>query len=305
MAIILPVTITLPAAYSSVKEAVIFGIDRDYDKLAEVQINGYLKQMPKNAFKVNVAHYFRDDFTIVPLDVETGQTLQAWAGPDIGRVVNASITVDRTPSGEVPLLCADKQPVANRFMSDLRRRNVMPGQLDELAVYVTGPAVVACGADQLILTEGMHYVAFRIPQHAPKRFEAQLRSLGSEVLDRITYRIEPSDGVRLAWINAYGAIDYWNFGTRRKTSTKFNREKIYTEQGYSTTSLQADTTQTVSSRPMPQAQTEVLSRIFRAEAVWLIDGERVCPIDITTESVTTYDAEKLSSIQVEYRNKIR
>lgn len=65
------------------------------------------------------------------------------------------------------------------------------------------------------------------------------------------------------------------------------------------------TTQTVSSRPMPQAQTEVLSRIFRAEAVWLIDGERVCPIDITTVSVTTYDAEKLSSIQVEYRNKIR
>lgn len=305
MAIILPTTITPPAAYSSVKEAVIFGIDRDYDAVAEVQINGYLKQMPKNVFKVNVAHYFRDDFTIVPLDVEPGLTLQAWNGVEIGRVVSASIIVDRTPSDEVPLLCADKQPAANRFMSDLRRRNAMPGQLDELAVYVTGPAVVACGADQLLLTEGMHYVGFRIPEHAPEHFEAQLRSLTGEVLDRITYRIEPSDGVRLAWINAYGAIDYWNFGTRRKTSTKFNREKIYTEQGYSTTSLQADTTQTVSSRPMPQAQTEVLSRIFRAEAVWLIDGERVCPIDITTESVTTYDAEKLSSIQVEYRNKIR
>lgn len=44
-------TITLPAPYSSVKESVIFEIDRDIDAVAEVMINGYLKQLPKTPIK--------------------------------------------------------------------------------------------------------------------------------------------------------------------------------------------------------------------------------------------------------------
>ena len=305
MAIILPITVTPPAPYSSIKESVVFEFDRGIDTVVEVMINGYLKQLPKNAYKVNVAQYFRDDFTIVPLDAESGLTLQAWDGIDIGRVVNASITVDSVPSEEVPLLCADKQPAPNRFMSDLRRRNAMPGQIDELPVYATTPAVVVYGSVQVSVPAGISCVGFRIPTDAPSRFAVDMRSQGGEVLDRIEYEIEENDGVRLAWINAYGQIDYWNFAVRRKSSTKITKEKIYTEAGYTATSIQADTTKSVTSCPLPETQANVLSYIFMAEAIWCIDGGEACPIDITTESITTYDAEKLSSVQVEYRNKIR
>lgn len=298
-------TITLPALYSSVKESVIFEIDRDIDAVAEVMINGYLKQMPKNAYKVNVAQYFRDDFTIAPLDAESEPTLQVWDGVDLGRVVNASITVDSVPSEEVPLLCADKQPAPNHFMSDLRRRNAMPGQIDELPVYATTPAVVVYGSVQVSVPAGISCVGFRIPTDAPPRFAVDMRSPDGEVQDRIEYEIEENDGVRLAWINAYGQIDYWNFAVRRKSSTKVTKEKIYTEAGYTATSMQADTTKSVTSCPLPETQANVLSQIFVSESVWCIVGDMMCPIDITTESITTYDVEKLSSVQIEYRNKIR
>lgn len=298
-------TITPPPPYSSVKESVIFGIDRDIDSAAEVMINGYLKQMPKNAFKVNVAHYFREDFTIVPFDVETVPTLQAWDGFDIGRIVNASISVDGIASEEVPLLCADKPPVANRFMSDLRQRTIMRGQIDEIAVYVNSPALLICGNEHLLIPVGISYITLHVPPSFLEHFDVTLQTLGAEVTDRIEYTIEKNDGVRFAWINAYGAIDYWNFTTRLKSSTKFTKEKIYTENGYTAKSIQADTTESVISRPLPEAQANVLSRIFVAESVWCIDVNGVCPIDITTEGVTTYDVEKLSSLKVEYRKKIR
>lgn len=305
MAIILPITITPPASYSSVKESVIFEIDRGYDTLAEVLINGYLKQMPKNVFKVNIAQYFRDDFTIAPLDAESGPTLQAWDGVDVGRVVNASITVDSVPSEEVPLLCADKQPTPNRFMSDLRRRTIMRGQVDELPVYVAAPALLICGDEHLQIPAGISYVILRIRPSFSPRFDVTLQTPDGKVLDRIEYAIEENDGVRLAWINSYGAVDYWNFMSRLKSSVKVTKEKIYTENGYTATSIQADTTKSVTSCPLPETQANVLSQIFVSESVWCIVGDEVCPIDITTESITTYDVEKLSSVQIEYRNKIR
>lgn len=298
-------TITAPAPYSSVKESLIFEIDRTIDGVVEVEVNDYLKQLPRNAYKVNVAHYYRENFTIVPVDDDFDSVLHVFDGLAHSRVVEASITVDQVDSDSVPVIYADKRPGENRFMSDLRRRAIMPGQVDELPVYVTAPAVVAYGSAQVSVPVGISCVGFRVPADAPSRFVVELRTPDGGVLDRIEYEIEENDGVRLAWINVYGQIDYWNFAVRRKSSTKIAKEKIYTESGYIPTSMQMDTTETIISRPLPEVQTDVLCQVFVAEDVWLIGDGEVRPVDITSESVTTYEAEKLSSIQVEYRNKIR
>lgn len=298
-------TITAPAPYSSVKESVIFEIERNTDSMTEVMINGYLKQMPKNAFKVNVSHYFLEDFTIVPLDVEPGQILQMWDGIDLGRIVGASISVDGVLSEKVPLLYAEKKPQENRFMSDLRWRSIMQGQTDELPVYVSSPAILVCGDERLQIPAGMSFVALRVLPVFPERFEVILQAMDGRILDRIQYAIEQNKGVRLAWINAYGAIDYWNFTSRLKSSTKITKEKIYTENGYTTTTIRSDRTISAVSRPLPEDRISVLSRILTAEQAWCIKRADVCPIDITTESITTFDEEKLSAIKVEYRNRIR
>ena len=298
-------TITPPAPYSSVKESLIFEIDRTIDGVVEVEVNGCLKQLPRNAYKVNVAHYYQENFTIVPVDDDFDSVLHVFDGLAHSRVIEASITVDQVDSDSVPVIYADKRPGENRFMSDLRRRTIMPGQVDELPVYVTGPSIVDCGFAKVSVSAGMSYIGFRVPVDAPSRFVVELRLPGGKVLDRIEYEIEKNDGVRLAWINAYGQIDYWNFAVRRKSSTKIAKEKIYTESGYIPTSMQMDTTETIISRPLPEVQTDVLCQVFVAEDVWLIGDGEVRSVDIPSESVTTYEAEKLSSIQVEYRNKIR
>lgn len=298
-------TITAPAPYSSVKESLIFEIDRTIDGVVEVEVNDYLKQLPRNAYKVNVAHYYRENFTIVPVDDDFDSVLHVFDGLAHSRVIEASITVDQVYSDSVPVIYADKCPLENRFMSDLRRRTIMPGQIDELPVYVTGPSIVDCGFAKVSVPAGISYIGFRVPNEVPSRFVVELRLPGGKVLDRIEYEIEGNNGVRLAWINAYGQIDYWNFAVRRKSSTKIAKEKIYTESGYTSTLMQVDTTEMIISRPLPEAQTDVLCQVFVAEDVWLIGDGEVRPVDITSESITTYEVEKLSSIQVEYRNKIR
>lgn len=298
-------TITPPAPYSTVKESLIFEIDRTADNVVEIEVNDYLKQLPRNAYKVNVAHYFKENFMIVPADDDFDSVLHVFDGLAHNRVIEASIIVDHVESDLVPVIFADKCPRADHFMSDLRKRMIMCGQIDELPVYATAPAIVAYGSVQVSVPAGISFVGFRLPDDAPDRFAVELRTPEGVVLDRVDYEIEQNDGVRLAWINVYGEIDFWNFTARRKSSTKITKEKIYTESGYTPTSMQFDTTETIISRPLPEAQTDVLCQIFVAEDVWLIGCGEVCPIDITSESVTTYEAEKLSSIQVEYRNKIR
>lgn len=298
-------TITPPAPYSSVKESLIFEFDKATSGIIEVSVDNYVKQLPKNAYKVNVAHYYQDSFSIRPIDDDFVSVLHVFDGLDYSRVIEASITADWVESDSVPVIYADKRPQANRFMSDLRRRTIMPGQIDELPVYVTAPAVVAYGAISVPVPEGISYVGFQVPSDAPARFSVEMRTPGGEVLDRVEYEIEETDGVRLAWINAYGQIDYWNFAVRRKSTTKITKEKIYTESGYTSTSMQVDTTDTAISRPLPEALTDVLCQMFVAEDVWRLDNKVAHRIDITSESITTYEAEKLSSIQVEYRNKIR
>lgn len=298
-------TITTPAPYSSVKEPLIFNIDRDADTLVEVTVNGFHKLLPPKTTAVNVAQYYRDDFSIRPVTAWPNPAMVPCPGFNCGRVANASITVDGVTSGRIPVVSADKPLVVNRFMSDLRRRTVMRGQIDELPVYASSPTVVKSGSTQVSLPAGIYIVWFRIPDDAPERFAAELQTPDGVVLDRVEYRIGKGCGVRLAWINAYGAIDYWNFESRRKSVLKISREKIYTEQGYTTTSLQADTTETVTSRPLSEELTAVLSRLFVAEGVWHIVDGKPQPVDITSESVTTAEAGKLSTVQVEFRSKIR
>lgn len=297
--------ITPPAPYSSVKEPLIFGIDRDSNEAFEVEVNGYKKVVPGKTSALNVANYFRGRFDILPLNEVFYPEIEFFIGYYYDRVAEAMISVDGVNSEWVPIICADKRPAANRFMSDLRRRTIMRGQIDEIPVYATAPAVVVYGSTKVSVPVDVSFAGFRIPDDAPERFAVELQTPDGEVLDRIEYEIGKSCGARLAWINAYGAIDYWNFDSRRKTATKIAKEKIYTEYGYLPTSMQVDTTHTVASRPLPEELTDALCRIFVSEGVWFMENGMARPIDITSESVTTYEAGKLTSVQVEYRNKIR
>lgn len=298
-------TITSPSAYSSIKSSVVFTINRDDDSIMEVLVNGYIKLLPPGGGSVNVSHYYREYFDVRPV-VDPNSTFRLFAGAARNRVVEAHITVDGLVSEHVPLICAEIQPQNNRFMSDLRRRIISRGQVDEMSFFLSEPATLAYGDIRTSIPErGLWVVAFTIPEQCPGRFTVSLEATDGVELDQISYEIEQSNGVRLGWVNHYGAVDFWNFPVCRKTAMKIARETIYSSKGYQTTSMQADTTRTLTSQVLPEADVMALSQLLTADAAWVIEGVEATPIDITSDSATLSESEKPSAVVVEYRNKNR
>lgn len=295
--------ITPPPPYSSVKNPVIFGITRDLDSVIEVTINGCQKILPKDACQVNVSHYWGNEFTTEPC--VTQDNLFVVHGQEDGRLVRADISIDGVTSESVPLICADTQPPRDRIMSDLRRRVIARGQIDEMSVFMTSPGVIAYAGESVSVDAGITCVCFRVPNDSPASFSVYLHDADGVDLDRIDYQVESKQGVRLAWINKYGAIDYWNYQNRRKSAMKVTKDKIYTETGYITTSVQSEITETVSTQALPEPMVNALRQVFTASQAWVIEDQAAREIDITTETITSYEADKLCSLQIDFRNKSR
>lgn len=297
-------TITTPAPYSSVRRPVIFTIGHPSGAACEVSINGYLKLLPDDVRSVNVAHYYQGDFRIQP-EVIQGVIWKVFDARGKMRVLDACIRANGVVSEVVPLVFADMLPLRDRFTSDLRQRIAARGDLDEIPVWLTTSAVLAYGDERMPLTAGVSFVSFRIPEDAPEHFAVSLITENGEVLDRIDYECVAPGGTRMAWINDYGAVDFWTFDSRRKTTSKVTKARIYSSQGYTTTSVQAETTHTVCAQPLPEQTLGVLSRVLTSEHVWIVGCNAVQSVDVATESLAIYEADKPSTIQLEYKNSIR
>lgn len=297
-------TITPPAPYSSVRKPVLFTIDRTPGTVCEVSINGYRKLLTDGMRSVNVAHYYESDFDIRP-EIAPGEMWKVFDGRETRRVIDAVVQADGVTSESVPLVSADAQPSPDRFMSDLRRRMAAAGEVDEIPVWLTQPAVLAYGDERLSLTEGVSFVAFRIPEAAPARFEVSLLTTEGELLDRIDYELTAGGGVRMAWVNALGAVDCWTFENRQKATMKITKTQIYAERGYVPTSIQAETTYTVCSQALSEQVLEVLGRVFVSERVWVMAEAEIREVDVVSDTATLYEAERPSLIQVEYKNSKR
>lgn len=297
-------TITPPQAYSSVRQPVIFKINHDKSEAIEVSINGFVKTMPRNTDSVNASNYCIGDFDVRPI-VTQGAVIEVYSGRDLARVYDVTIWADGTTSAAVPLIDASRQPEPGRMMSELRRRIIARGDMDEIPVYLSAPAKVDALGLQADVAEGVSVVGLRIPDDAPERFAVRLLSAQGDELDRIDYELASSDGVRLAWVNPLGEIDYWQFPFRIKSAAKITKDLIYSDQGYMPTSVQAEATQTVSTGVLSEKTIDALMWMCMAERVWRIEQGVAYPVDITSEAVTTYSAEKLSALEVNYRDNIR
>ena len=115
------------------------------------------------------------------------------------------------------------------------------------------------------------------------------------------------NGVRIAWINRYGCVDFWNFDFCRERKLTVEAKKIYTgNAGYKTLGATAETTYTVETRELTQEILAALSQILYSPAVWIVgtDGTRE-EIDIITDECRIFSDTELSTLQLEYRPKMR
>lgn len=297
------IKIITPSNYKSVKYPCLFEVIRDEEDIVEMEINGFLKQMSGASIEVNAAPYYVDKFTISPVKM-SDEGCAVRNGEEVGRVVHARVIVENAEADAL-LICADKEPDADAILSDMKRRSISEGQVDEITVYVASGAHLVWYGGRVDVPAGISVVTFKAPVGIRHDFTMQLQRYDGTVLDTITYRRLPTAGKRLAWVNAYGAIDYWNFPLFYNHMLKSTKTKIYSVDGYMVTNKQVEDTFTVTTEPLPTFSIEPLCQLIYADAAWSIEGEEAIPIDIDTDSVVIYDAENLSSLKINYRDKKR
>ncbi len=98
-------------------------------------------------------------------------------------------------------------------------------------------------------------------------------------IDRNTGR-----GRRLAWVNRYGAIDYYTFPYVAGGRVSGSRGRIYTPDGYRTVATSAETAETLLSEPCDAACAGWLSEIFSSPAVWTVDGTHFEKVEVAAGS---------------------
>ena len=114
------------------------------------------------------------------------------------------------------------------------------------------------------------------------------------------------NGVRIAWINRYGCVDFWNFDFCRERKLAVEAKKIYTGKGYKTLGAVAETTYTVETRELTQEILAALSQILYSPAVWIVGADGTTKeIDIITDECRIFSDTELSTLQLEYRPKMR
>lgn len=115
------------------------------------------------------------------------------------------------------------------------------------------------------------------------------------------------NGVRIAWINRYGCVDFWNFDFCRERKLAVETKKIYTGNlGYQMLGATAETTYTVETRELTQEILAALSQIIYSPAVWIVGADGTTEeIDIITDECRIFSDTELSTMQLEYRPKKR
>lgn len=283
----------------------------------EVWINGtWRKVINSDENRINLTPYLRASIELSAY-MKEGDSLNA------GRSVNAEVRInDKYYSDGLPYLWG--VPIQG-YCSKLPYRLIAPGQRDLLS-----GAVMSGGKLELYVERELvrHYTNDEsgkllcwvvYPQgEISANEEVELRICDdngdSELEQPIRYVVRPMgvNGKRLAWINEYGAIDFWNFDYLREQTFTAGYESMYTANGYQKQDIKGEKHYTIESRELPQDVLEVLSYILASPKVWLVDdrcdfNEEVTfeEIDIITDECKVFSDTDLLSLQLTYRKAKR
>lgn len=286
-------------------------------ELTEVLINGtWRKVISSTENRINLTPYLRSAIELNAY-MEEGDSLNA------GRSVNAQVEINGTVySDELPYLYG--VPIQG-YCSDLPYRLIAPGQRDLLSGAVMSGGELELYVDRDLVHRFMNeengrllcWVVYQQGEKSANE-EVELRICDdrgySELEIPIRYVVRPMgvNGKRLAWVNRYGALEFWNFDYLREQTLTTAYDTLYTDTGYQKQGLKAEKHYIVESRELPQDVLEVLSYILASPKVWLVDdrcdvNEEVTfeEIDIITDECKVFSDTDLLSLQLTYRKAKR
>lgn len=288
-------------------------IIQDEAEALQVQIGKYTKIITEAEQTINITPYLREQIDLHP--ILYGKFT------DENMAVAAEITVQgvRDNSGTSYAL-GEYLGDLPHCASDLPYRVISQGQTDSISLLIDAYNSAELEAGQSLIDDfqnrsdvGSLY-AFKVqPQPTEHLYVTLLLDDGSaSYRQHIPYIFRPMglNGKRIAWLNRYGALDFWNFDYLREQSFGATAETIYTHNGYKKIGRTAEKVYVVETREATREALDALAFIIASPAVWIVNDDLTGnptfeEVDVITEECKVFDSKELIGLQIAYRPKKR
>lgn len=286
-------------------------ITRDNANPTTVKIGKYHKILTEKSQTINLTPYLREEINLGA--VVNGKYT------DEDNAVPIQITVEGRvyDSGESYTIGDDAIDLAH-CASDLPYRVIAHGQTDVVTVYLDAYNSADITANNQQIESVQHsgistLVAMAIqPTTDQINVSRYLDDNSTSYSQDIRYIFRPMgmNGKRMAWLNRYGALDFWNFDYLREQSFGATAETIYTHNGYKKIARTAEKVFVMETREATREALDALSFIIASPAVWIVNDDLTGnptfeEVDVITEECKVFDSKEMIGLQIAYRPKQR
>jgi hypothetical protein len=285
-------------------------ITRDTAIPTTATIGNYHKILTEKSQTINLTPYLREEINLGA--VVSGKYT------DNDCAIPVQITIDGTEynSGESYTIGDDARDLKH-CASDLPYRVIAHGQTDAVTVYLSKGNSADIEANQKVINEQNNEVGTLVAtniQPTTENIKVSKYLDGNSTLysQDIHYIFRPMglNGKRMAWINRYGALDFWNFDYLREQSFGATAETIYTHNGYKKIARTAEKVFVMETREATREALDALSFIIASPAVWIVNDDLTGnptfeEVDVITEECKVFDSKELIGLQIAYRPKQR
>lgn len=282
-------------------------IARDNAEPLQVQIGKYTKVITAKQQTINLTPYLREEIMRQPSI--SGKFTDSDAAVPVEIVIDGHIY----NSGVAYALGEDAN--IQHCASDLPYRVIAHGQTDAISLFIGQNNSAEVESDYAMISEysnsgiGSLY-AFKVQ---PSHSHLYVSRLGDSAFShKIHYIYRPMglNGKRMAWLNRYGALDFWNFDFLREQSFGATAETIYTHNGYQKIARTAEKVFVMETREATREALDALSFIIASPAVWIVNDDLTGyptfeEVDVITEECKVFDSKEMIGLQIAYRPKQR
>ena len=286
-------------------------ISRDTASPTTVTIGRYRKILNEKIQTINLTPYLREGINLGA--VVSGRYT------DEGNAIPVQITVEgRVYDNGESYTIGDDATELGHCASDLPYRVISQGQTDAVTVYLQDGERAELEMNRALINDARcsgvgSFFAMNISPIADFiNVSKILKDLSVNYSQDIHYIFRPMglNGKRIAWLNRYGALDFWNFDYLREQSFGATAETIYTHNGYKKIGRTAEKVYVVETREATREAIDALSFIIASPAVWIVNDDLTGnptfeEVDVITEECKVFDSKELIGLQIAYRPKQR
>lgn len=286
-------------------------IYQDRADTLQVKMGKYTKVVTEQFQTINIAPYLRER-----LNIEQPIISGKYTDYDAAVPVEVTINGELIESGSSYTL--GEYAGGPQCASDLPYRVIAHGQTDVVTVYLDAYNSADITANNQQIESVQHsgistLVAMNIqPTTEQIKVSKYLDDYSTSYSQDIRYIFRPMgmNGKRIAWLNRYGAVDFWNFDYLREQSFGATAETIYTHNGYKKIARTAEKVFVMETREATREALDALSFIIASPAVWVVNDDLTGnptfeEVDVITEECKVFDSQELIGLQIAYRPKQR